>query len=250
MALINCKFFSETLLIHTEIIVIIPQPPMVPEEPIDPNHKHKVLYLLHGLSDDQTAWTRQTSIERYANDYGIAVVMPAVNRSFYADMHYGAKYWTFITEELPLFVQRMFAISSKREDNYVAGLSMGGYGAFKLALRHPERFNAAASLSGALDIAPRKEESPEIFTQVYGDADKPLAVEDDLIKLLGERKPAELPRLFQCCGTEDFLYEDNIRFRDVARQHDISLHYEEEPGDHNWGYWDMKIQDALAWMLR
>lgn len=253
MALINCKFYSETLLIHTEIMAIIPQQPMISQERVDaddPGLKHKVLYLLHGLSDDHTAWTRQTSIERYANEYNIAVIMPAVNRSFYTDLHYGAKYWTFMTEELPLFVRRMFPISSKREDNYVAGLSMGGYGAFKLALRHPERFNAAASLSGALDLAPHRENLAEIYTQMYGNIHVPLPTEDDLIQLLSQRDPAELPRLYQCCGTEDFLYEDNIRFRDVARQHNIALHYEEEPGDHEWGYWDKKIQSVLSWMFK
>src|SRR5690606_35149889 len=115
--------------------------------------KHPVLYLLHGLSDDDTIWLRRTSIERYVAGLGLAVVMPNVHRSFYADMAYGGQYWTFLTEELPRVAGDFFPLSDAREDNYVAGLSMGGYGAFKWALSYPERFAAAGSLSGVLDLA-------------------------------------------------------------------------------------------------
>src|SRR4051795_10646195 len=112
-----------------------------------------VLYLLHGLSDDHTAWLRNTSIDRYAAARGLAVVMPQVQRSFYADEVHGGRYWTFLSEELPEVVGSFFRVSTRREDTYVAGLSMGGYGALKWALREPHRFAAAASLSGALDLA-------------------------------------------------------------------------------------------------
>ncbi len=113
---------------------------------------HPTLYLLHGLSDDDSIWLRRTSIERYVADLGIAVVMPQVHRSFYTDMAEGGRYWTFISEELPTLARSFFPLSHQREDNFVAGLSMGGYGAFKLALRKPEQYAAAASLSGALDM--------------------------------------------------------------------------------------------------
>ena len=107
-----------------------------------------MLYLLHGLSDDHTAWLRYTSIERYATARGLAVVMPAVHRSFYADEAHGHAYWHFVSEELPAIVAAFFRLSERREDTFVAGLSMGGYGALKLGLHHPERFAAVASLSG------------------------------------------------------------------------------------------------------
>ena len=96
-----------------------------------------LLYLLHGLSDDATAWTRYTSIERYAQAYGLAVVMPQVQRSFYCDQVHGGRFWTFMTQELPEVVQRFFHVSSRREDTFVAGLSMGGFGAMKWALHEP-----------------------------------------------------------------------------------------------------------------
>ena len=131
-----------------------------------------VLYLLHGLSDDETIWMRRTSIERYAAQYGLAVVMPNGARSYYADMLRGGKYWTYLSEELPKVMQSFFRISDRREDTFAAGLSMGGYGAMKLALHCPERFAAAASLSGALspehllEIAPGL--APE-YEWIFGD---------------------------------------------------------------------------------
>ncbi len=112
----------------------------------------RVLYLLHGYSDDQTAWQRWTSIERYAEGLNLAVVMPAAQNSFYTDMVHGGKFFTFLTEELPAVVHDLFPLSTERADTFVAGLSMGGYGAFKLALSRPDLYAAAASLSGALDI--------------------------------------------------------------------------------------------------
>ena len=144
MALLRCDFRSETLGLDTAMSVILPSGAA-------PAGGHPTLWLLHGSGDDHTAWTRQTSIERYVADTGWAVVMPQVDRSYYADMVYGKRYWTFVREELPRIARSFFRLSEHRADNAVAGLSMGGYGAFKLALNFPDRYAAAASLSGALD---------------------------------------------------------------------------------------------------
>ena len=159
MALIHCSFFSQSLMLSMSAYVVLPQPAaaLTWESGGLPERKHPVLYLLHGLSDDHTIWQRRTSIERYIDPYvdplGLAVVMPDVHRSWYTDMAHGSRYWTYISEELPALMRSFFPISEARDDNFVAGLSMGGYGAFKLALSHPERYAAAASLSGALDIS-------------------------------------------------------------------------------------------------
>jgi S-formylglutathione hydrolase FrmB len=154
MAHLRCDFFSDALGLSTSMTVILPQPTKnqigmagkASEEP------PPVLYLLHGLSDDDTIWLRRTSIERYVAELGWAVVMPQVHRSFYSDEVYGGRFWTFVSEELPEIVSRFFRVSTARADTFVAGLSMGGYGAMKLALRQPDRFAAAASLSGVLDL--------------------------------------------------------------------------------------------------
>lgn len=255
MALINCDFSSESLGLACSMTVILPQntSSQIGMKGVAKWKKHPVLYLLHGMSDDHTIWLRRTSIERYVASMGLAVVMPAVHRSFYTDMACGPKYWTFVSEELPKIVQSFFPISEKRQDTFVAGLSMGGYGAFKLAFSQPERFAAAASLSGALDTAAiyerwgkaKAQEKESIFGKTIKNTD------NDLFhlsaKLAKSSKPK--PMLFQCCGTEDYLYGDNINFRNhIEKLGTFKLHYEEAPGVHEWGFWDANIQKVLKWL--
>jgi S-formylglutathione hydrolase FrmB len=257
MILNEVNFFSETLGLLSSVYVLLPQRPLA-EAQKKPRKKLRTLYLLHGHSDDHTAWQRFTSIERYAEGFNLVVVMPAVNLSFYNDMAYGGKYWQFISEEVPALVRDMFPLSSKREDNFVAGLSMGGYGAFKLALTHPDRYAAAASLSGAVDISEVvrvKKEDPlnkawiEEMRTVFGDLSKVPGSKHDLFTLAKKVAKAPVkPRLYQCCGTEDDLYPDNVRFRDAAQKLPLDLTYEEGPGEHNWAYWDKMIQNVLGWM--
>lgn len=252
MAFIDCHFYSDTLGVSASMYVLLPQAAQnqigMPTATF--GKKHPTLYLLHGMSDDHTIWMRRTSIERYAAKLGIAVVMPAVNRSFYTDMAAGPKYWSFISEELPALARSFFPLAEEREMNYVAGLSMGGYGAMKLALTHPDRFAAAASLSGALDISHRALNFPGDFKLIYGDVNKIKGSGNDLFHLADKLalSAGTKPDLYQCCGTEDFLYEDNIRFRDYCREVGLDLTYEEEPGEHEWGYWDRKIQNVLNWL--
>ncbi len=248
MALIQCQFKSQVLNLSTSMTVIMP-------EKIAIGARVPTLYLLHGYSDDDSIWTRRTSIERYVESMGIAVIMPQVHRSFYADMDKGLNYWTFLSEELPQIARSMFPLSVERSDNFVAGLSMGGYGAFKWALRKPEFFAAAASLSGALVMGPDRTHAIQepiasdlklIFgEQGYSQSD------NDLLWLLEHNNitnDESRPLLYQCCGTEDFLYEDNLIFRDICKKTSFSLTYEEGPGVHDWAYWDHKIQDVLAWL--
>ena len=258
MILNEVNFFSETLDLGSMMHVLIPQRAQV-EIKSKRKPKYRTLYLLHGHSDDHTAWQRWTSIERYVEGLNLVVVMPAVHLSFYNDMAYGGKYWQFISEEVPAVVRDMFSLSSARDDNFVAGLSMGGYGAFKLALTYPDRFAAAASLSGALDIkavVSEKKDDPlnkawlVQMHNVFGDLEKVPGSKHDLFVLAKMAAKASVkPRLYQCCGTEDILYADNVRFRDAIRQLPLDLTYEEGPGEHTWAYWDEMIQRVLAWMF-
>ena len=259
MILNEVNFFSETLGLFSTMYVLLPQRKMA-EIKSKRAPKYRTLYLLHGHSDDHTAWQRWTSIERYAEaeDLNLAVVMPAVHLSFYNDMAHGGKYWQFISEEVPALVRDIFPLSSDRKDNFVGGLSMGGYGAFKMALTHPDRFAAAASLSGALDIRavvnPRSDRNNKVWLAemqtVFGDLSKVPGSKHDLITLAKTVAKGHVkPRLYHCCGTEDILHADNIRFRDAVRKLPLDLTYKDGPGEHNWAYWDKMIQNALAWMF-
>lgn len=258
MALITCDFFSDALELNVTIRVILPQPTATHAhhfpEGMDQSPPHPTLYLLHGLGDNSSAWTRQTSIERYVWKKNLAVVMPEVHRSFYADMVMGNKYWTFITEELPTVCQRFFPLSDKREDTFAAGLSMGGYGAFKWALAHPERIAAAASLSGALDRTQRvvsTDKMTDELVHVFGGPEAYRGSINDLLHLATQLADSDRPRpaLYQCCGTEDFVYPENISFRDHLRDAGIKSTYHEHDGEvHEWGYWDRMIQDVIEWL--
>jgi putative tributyrin esterase len=258
MILNQVDFFSETLGLHNSMYVLLPQRKLA-EMKSKRAPKYRTLYLLHGHSDDHTAWQRWTSIERYAEGLNLAVVMPAVHLSFYNDMAHGLKYWQFISEEVPSLVRDLFPLSSARKDNFVAGLSMGGYGAFKMALTHPDRYAAAASLSGATDIREvvnahgRYNDKAWLagMRNVFGDLSKVPGSKHDLFTLAKRAAKALVkPRLYQCCGTEDDLYPDNVRFRDAVRKLPLDLTYEEGPGEHNWAYWDKMIQNVLAWMFK
>lgn len=256
MALIHCDFFSEVLGVSTSICVILPQNTysQIGMAGSAKKEKHPTLYLLHGLSDDHTIWQRRTSIERYVADMGLAVVMPNGGRSFYTDMKHGYKYFTFMTEELPEIARQFFPLSEKREDNFVAGLSMGGYGAFKLALSCPDKFAAAASLSGALDMASRVKEKDALANEemynVFGDLNSLAGSNNDLFHLAKklEDSGSVKPKLYQCCGTEDFLYEDNQDFRKYIETLNYDYTYQEGPGQHEWGYWDDNIQKVFKWL--
>ncbi|MFM5905014.1 MAG: alpha/beta hydrolase [Micrococcales bacterium] len=253
MARARIDFWSEALGLNTSMTVIYPQAAstnLIGMGGADIDGDIPVLYLLHGLSDDDTIWERRTSIERYVSELGIAVVMPQVHRSFYSNMELGLPYWDYISTEVPNFARQMLRISSKREDNFLAGLSMGGYGAFKLALRNPERYAAAASLSGALGLS-TKDQVPDFgvrdFELIFN-RESIVGSNDDVMHLLTQSDPETRPKLFLACGTEDFLWQENVDFMNLAEKLGVPLEIHTGPGDHDWAYWDARIQDVLAWL--
>jgi len=254
MASIDCKFFSDTLGMSSSMRVLLPEPSIRQigrgaSGGTSDGARHPVLYLLHGLSDDETIWTRFTAIERYVASLGLAVVMPNVHRSFYTNMKHGYRYWDFVSDELLHKARSLFPLSTERRHNYVAGLSMGGYGALKLGLRKPETFFAAASLSGSCDLTGLRER-PDELALVFGDAKSIPRAGGDLVGLARDlaRSAGPKPKLYQCCGTEDFLLESNRRFRDAVAPLGFEHFYEEGPGLHDWAYWDAAIQRVLAWL--
>jgi len=259
VAFVDFHFFSETLGLTCAAHIILPQPTtlQIGMTGGEQREKYPTLYLLHGLSDDHTIWTRRTSIERYAAEKNLAVVMPAVARSFYQNMASGPKYWTFVSEELPALCRRYFPLSEAREDNFVAGLSMGGYGALRLGLARPEKFAAAASLSGALDLARRLREAGKAGSRInrgewigiFGAALQ-APTEADLWRLAQKlaANPGPKPALYLACGTEDELLEDTRTFRNHLKTAGLATTYQEDPGAHEWGYWDAQIQRVLDWL--
>lgn len=248
MAHLVVDYYADALGVQTRMHVLLPQRPAA--------GKAKTLYLLHGMSDDEGTWMRRTSIDRYAEEHGLAVVMPDGGLGWYTDMYRGLAWFKFISGELPALCRRFFPIlSDKREDTYIGGNSMGGYGALKCALRAPQTFSRVISLSGALDAADTAINNTVPATRrywedVFGPAEDVSGSENDLFAAATAlTDPALRPQIYMWCGTEDFLYAQNIRMRDHLRALGYDLTYEESPGDHQWQYWDKKIADALNWLL-
>lgn len=264
MANIHCNYYSDALKLNTDINVVIPTPNS--DELM--NHKdtgywhegarYQVLYLLHGTYGDYSDWCHLTSIEKYAQNHKVMVVMPSVANSFYQDMLYGPAYLTFLTEELPQYLGRLFPASTKREDSFVAGLSMGGYGALHVALAKPEQFCAAASLSGALTFPYgmedhfRNPKSPWPFRAIFDTDDVEELAKTDVNLFVQIEKlqqaGVELPKLFLTVGTEDFTYAQNQKARKELEKRNVEYTYEEGPGIHDWDYWDEHIKSVLNWL--
>ena len=247
MAHLIVDFYADALGVETRMHVLLPQ---------RLTGRAKTLYLLHGMSDDEGTWMRRTAIDRYAEEKDLAVVMPDGGLGWYTDMRRGLPWFTFVSKELPALCRRFFPIlSGRREDTYIGGLSMGGYGALKCGLRAPQTFSKVISLSGALDAADTAINNTVPATRrywedVFGPAKDVPGSENDLFAAATAlTDPALRPRIYMWCGTEDFLYAQNIRMRDHLRALGYDLTYEDSPGDHQWRHWDKKIADALDWLL-
>ncbi len=253
MAHIKMSLRSEVLGMSVPVTVILPDRT---KEEVDAGKLHPVLWLLHGASDDHTAWARETSIDRYARHAGLCVVMASARMSRYRDMAHGGKYFTFFADELPLILGRMFPLSARREDNFVCGLSMGGAGAFRLGLMRPGQYAAIGCLSAALsNVRADKLKEPGVregYALAFGEQD-PTSEMDEMrqVAVNAVESGVRLPRVYHCCGTEDFLLDNARATRDFFQglQSDpFGYVYEEDAGAHTWGYWDEHIQRFLAFI--
>ncbi len=220
--------------------------------------EHPVLWLLHGATDDHTIWRRRTAIERYVAPLGLAVVMPAAALSSYTDMVYGKDYFTYIAEELPEICRSLFPkMSAEPARNFIAGLSMGCYGAFKIALSHPGRYAAAGGFSAGNSIFNRN--IPAFFDiakrnmTVFG-VENSLALagtEHDLYHLAKAAvlSGSRLPRFFHACGSEDFAYGNALElkaFMESFPGNPFRYEFHAPPGSHSWEFWDEWIRKFLA----
>lgn len=258
MAFLEFTFHSKELQKNVPVNILLPENRKKDDPAGAPEGTYKTLWLLHGLAGCHSDWVRKTGIERYASEYGIAVVMPGVDRSWYTDTAYGLNYFTFIAQELPVVCRSYFkGMSDRREDNLIAGISMGGYGAMKVALTYPEQYCACASLSGALDITRRGgrpynlAEWQSIFGYNMQSAEELEGSKHDLFALAtqGQQKNVQFPKLYLWCGTEDKLIEYNRRFHAHLTDLNIDHCYEESEGGHTWNCWDMHTPAALRYIL-
>jgi len=218
-----------------------------------------VLYLLHGMGDDHTTWMRMTRIESYVRSLPLIVVMPITQwRSMYVDAINGPKAATAIAQDLVDFIDSRFNTRVDRRYRAICGLSMGGYGAFHLALSHPERFGAAVSHSGVLlyghvnvDELPddeHRERMKAIVERTVGPTPKGGAA--DLFAAAERLAVDQRPALRFDCGTEDFLIEHSRAFHRHLESIGYDHEYQEHPGAHTWDYWDQHVKESIDFFFR
>ena len=256
MAFLKATVRSRVLEMDTGLCLVLPHDHPTTHNGDTAPGAGKLLYLLHGMGENCEAWTRFSRAERYAYEKGVTLVMPEVQRSFYRDMAYGPRYFTYITEELPEICRDMFGLDTSRENSYIAGLSMGGYGALVCALSYPERYRGCASFSGAVDIhyvaevLARDEHITELRATIG--TDLLITAQMDIWRLA--EKAAKLPtneqpELFLTCGEQDFLYDCNRRLHAHMQQLGLTHEYRTWAGVHEWGFWDESLKQALAWFF-
>lgn len=275
MSLILVDFHSSVLDMDQSVYVILPEEKRDSEVPYFSSsrpalpERFAALYLLHGTSQDHSEWQRFTAIERYANQKGMAVVMPNAQLSAYTDMVYGEAWQRYIALELPQLVEKWFPIHSCREARSICGLSMGGYGATKIGLKFPHRYAAIGSLSNGnhaykrvLDASPTRSDAMpnqliderHLFCWGLPLGETPMGTAEDLYQLArdGIAAGGPLPAVFHMVGTAD----RNIGparhmcqfFRSLEEDPYRYTYFEEEMGNHTWKDWDRWIEIFLQWL--
>lgn len=260
MALIQCNFFSQSLMRTVSFQAILPVDKVVNNQR-QQQKEYKTLYLLHGIFGDYYDWNNGTRIQSWAQERNLVVIMPSGENKFYVDNERTLEYFSkFIGEELVEVTRAMFPLSHKREDTFIAGLSMGGYGAIVNGLKYHNTFGYIAGLSSALILeqAIHSKDGDEIpylnkrtyMESVFGDLNQLKGSDKDykalILKLKKENQP--IPHIYLACGTEDFLINENHDYRDFLIQNQVKFTYQEGPGIHNWVFWDEYIYKVLEWL--
>ena len=263
MALIEVNYLSQALCKITALQVFIPNDLNPEEQNANPYYgrEMRVLYLLHGYSGNQTDWIQGTTICNLAKKYNFAVVCPAGDNSFYLDQEMtGAKYAAFIGEELPSYMENLFGFSGRREDTYIGGFSMGGFGSIHTALKYNRKFSKAAAFSSALiinEIINTGSKTTGSLTNsfyqdhIFGPRESLKTSEKNHEYLLCQllEKKERLPEFYLACGTEDFLLPHNREFRDFLKEKGVPAIYVEAPGGHDWDFWYSALTPAVQWMM-
>lgn len=256
MAHLKINYFSNALLKDCQMDVLLPQVTAdTPDWNSETLNDLPVIYLLHGMSDDNTSWLRKTRLERLIKYTPVAVILPNADLSWYANTSFDMNYYDEIAIELPKLVHSFFPqISTKKEKNFIVGSSMGGFGAYKIALS-TNNFSYAAALSGAFNPSGSNKILDSFRPQNYWDS--VISKRDDFenssanLVHLAEQKLAlnqEMPKLYAWCGRQDFLYEDNLNFIDSLEQLNIRVDSEFTNGKHDWYYWDKFLENVLEWL--
>lgn len=262
MAFLEVNYISEALMRTVTVNVILPSDRLTfPGMPKPKTENFKTLYLLHGILGNYTDWVNGTLLQRWAEEKGLAVVMPSGENMFYVDQpKTHALYGEFVGKELPDMMERMFKLSGKREDTYIAGLSMGGYGALRNGMKYADRFSYIGAFSPAVNVldhpekrsndAPIFMETRDYLEALFGDLEHINASDYDPVwtaqKLAGAGKP--LPKVYMACGTKDSLYRIDTVYRGRLKEAGCDVTWDEEPYAHEWAFWNDEIRKFMDFL--
>lgn len=261
MALIQLNVMSQCLMRTVNVNVILPVDKLLFPWMKKKTGKYKTLYLMHGILGSQFDWLSGSRVQRWAEEKDLAVVMPAGENMFYVDQPKANNFYgEFIGRELPELMEKIFPLSDRREDRYIAGLSMGGYGAIRNGLKYAGSFSHIGGFSSAFfirDVTKRTNENVMIFFEsrdyaeaCFGDLDQIAGSDLDPARLITDLKENGLPypEIYMACGTRDSLYEANCEYRDMFRAAGMPVTWHEAPYDHEWDFWDQELQRFIAWL--
>ena len=261
MAFLQVNLLSQKMMGNVSVNVILPADKIsFPGMPVREEKPYKTLYLLHGVFGNYMDWSLNSMIARYADEHNLAVVMPAGENDFYVDHPSSGKmYGSYIGEELVEITRKMFPLSRKREDTFIGGLSMGGYGALRNGLKYHDTFGSIVALSSALWIKEMHtwpEESPMPFStrrfaqECFGDLDQVLESDKNPEYLIRQLKAsgADIPNIYMACGKDDPLLAQNEDFHSFLMQNNVDCTYVTAPGNHEWDFWNSQIQAAIDWL--
>lgn len=215
------------------------------------SRRFPVLYLLHGLYGDYLNWDTRTNLERYAQKYELIVIMPDAGDSWYTNSATDPKdkFEDYIAKDLVAEIDGKFRTLRDRHSRAIAGLSMGGYGALKIALRYHGDYAFAGSLSGALnapqDLGDKRPEFRDQLLKVFGPAGSAVRADNNIFSLLRNTGAKDLPYFYLACGNQDGFLPVNRDFAAQLSSQGVPYEYHETPGGHDWDYWDRSVQDLL-----
>lgn len=240
MSLINLSYRTNYLHTYFKTTIVIP----------DTNEtSYKNLWLLHGYTGDDSAWIRHKNIEKLAREYNVAVIMPEARNAFYTDSDF-IPYYTYFVEELIPKVRSLFPISDKPEDTFIAGSSMGGYGALKIGLKNPQTFSKVAALSPITDIVhfrnnPDAPMAHNTFDTIFDSPEK--IKENQLTNLVTQNNKNQ--KFMTICGHDDYMFQDNIDFANfMTKKFSHNYTFDKVSGNHSWDTWTKNVEKIFKWL--
>lgn len=259
MAVLTVSFGSICLNRFVDFTVLLPiEGPALSGIQTEKPRKFKTLYLLHGMGGDDKVWLHATRVRELSEKYNLAIILPSCENSYYLDSGTGAQYASYIAKELVQYTRKMFPLSNRREDTFIAGLSMGGFGAIYLALKYPETFSKTVGLSSAFITNKIKHLKPgeaddlgdyDYYSRCFGSLSEIDANRKSPKSFIEKPTKKLRPEIYLACGTEDFLIEENRSFKELLQQYQWDFQYIESAGAHNFDFWNEYIEKSVKWLL-